>query len=125
MGWATTLVSPPDGDLTAFMASLEKLQRRTDDRYYYPGHGARLSSPQKMVTYQIFHRKNRESQILAALADGAATPMDLTRMIYVGTPVALYPAAARNVFSHLLDLLERKLVRAGDKISPESRFRLV
>ncbi len=76
MAWATTMVSPPDGDMAAFMASLRKMQGRRDkDRVYYPGHGAPVQDPAGMIDHQIAHREGREAQILATLRDmGAATP---------------------------------------------------
>ncbi|NOX72795.1 MAG: MBL fold metallo-hydrolase [Alphaproteobacteria bacterium] len=124
MSWATTLVSPPDGDLTAFMNSLEKLQKRTADQRYFPGHGAPLEDPHHMLAHQHAHRKSRESQILAALEDGAATPLALTGRIYTEIPEALIPMAARNVFAHLIDLVERNMARPLGPLSPEASFHL-
>ncbi|MCB1368067.1 MAG: MBL fold metallo-hydrolase [Rhodobacteraceae bacterium] len=125
MGWATTLVSPPDGDLTAFMASLARMAARGDDRCYFPGHGAELADPLGMVAYLADHRRNRESQILAALDDGDATPLALAQRIYTEIPVELIPAAARNVFAHLVDLVERNRAEAVDDLSPTTAFRLI
>jgi glyoxylase-like metal-dependent hydrolase (beta-lactamase superfamily II) len=124
MSWATTLVSPPDGDLTAFMASLEKLQHRGGDHRYFPGHGAVLEDPQHMLAHQHAHRLGRESQIVSALADGAATPLALTHRIYTEIPAALMPMAARNVFAHLIDLVERNIVVPLEQLSPEAAFQL-
>jgi len=123
MGWATTLVSPPDGDLTAFMQSLARLQGR-NDRRYYPGHGGPVEDPEGMLAHQIAHRKSREAQILEALKDGPATPMALARRIYTEIPPALIPAAARNVFSHLLDLFDRNLAETELPIAVGNAFRL-
>jgi glyoxylase-like metal-dependent hydrolase (beta-lactamase superfamily II) len=124
MSWATTLVSPPDGDLTAFMNSLEKLQKRKNDRRYFPGHGAPLENPHQMLTHQHAHRRGRESQILAALEDGAATPLTLTHNIYTEIPDALMSMAARNVFAHLIDLVERNLAEPVGILSPDASFQL-
>jgi glyoxylase-like metal-dependent hydrolase (beta-lactamase superfamily II) len=124
MSWATTLVSPPDGDLKAFMASLEKLQQRGADQRYFPGHGAVLENPQHMLEHQHAHRKDRESQIVAALEDGAATPLALTHRIYTEIPAALMPMAARNVFAHLIDLVERNVAVPLEQLSPEASFAL-
>lgn len=123
MGWATTLVSPPDGDLTAFMNSLALLAAREDGRYF-PGHGAPVLDPKGMVTYQIGHRKSREAQILECLATGSFTPLELAHRIYSEIPTSLIPAAARNVFSHLLDLYERNRVFCQGGLSPKSAFSL-
>jgi glyoxylase-like metal-dependent hydrolase (beta-lactamase superfamily II) len=125
MSWATTLVSPPDGDLTAFMASLEKLQARDQDHHYYPGHGAALADPQTMIRHQHGHRKNRESQILEALSERAFTPLELTHRIYTEIPDALMPMAARNVFAHLIDLLERNHASTQEHLSADGQFHLV
>ena len=71
MGWSTSVVSPPDGDMTAYMASLEKLMER-DDRVYYPGHGEAVDNPQRLVRGMLGHRKQREGQILRLLRAGGA-----------------------------------------------------
>jgi len=121
MGWATTLVSPPDGDLTAFMQSLRKMSTR-DDRVYFPGHGGMVDDPHGMVAHQIGHRNRRESQIMAALGDGPATALALAQRIYTEIPPELIPAAARNVFSHLLDLEERNLAAALGALTHTTLF---
>ncbi|PWE34144.1 MBL fold metallo-hydrolase [Maritimibacter sp. 55A14] len=110
MSWATTMVSPPDGDLTDFMASLELLAAREDDRLYLPGHGAALEDPLAMVHYQIAHRRGREAQILGELAAAPATPAQLARRIYTDVAPGLLPAAERNVLAHLIDLYGKEIV---------------
>ena len=122
MSWATTLVSPPDGDLGAFMASLERLVERPGDRRYYPGHGAVLEEPRVMLDHQLAHRRQREAQIRAALEDGPATPAELARRIYTDIDPRLIPAATRNVFAHLIDLSERNLATPAGPLSATSRF---
>jgi len=104
MGWSTTLVSPPDGDLTQFMASLERLKTRPEHTYY-PGHGAPLLNARTMLDYQINHRHMRETQILAAL-DHTRIPV-ITAQVYKGLDPRLLPMARRNVFAHLIDLCAR------------------
>jgi hydroxyacylglutathione hydrolase len=123
MGWATTMVSPPDGDMTAFMASLARMAAR-DDRVYYPGHGHAVEDPAAMITHQIAHRKGREAQILEGLAEGAADVMALTRTIYADVDPRLHGAAARNVFSHLIGLVEESRVEHDGRLSPTEKFRL-
>lgn len=123
MGWATSLVSPPDGDLTAFMASCEKLLPRTD-RIYYPGHGAPIDQPQDRVSWLIAHRRGREASILETLETGPKTPNILAAEIYQDTPQALLPAAARNVFAHLIDLSERGVVTPIGPLGPDVNFKL-
>ncbi|MBR9865432.1 MAG: MBL fold metallo-hydrolase [Rhodobacteraceae bacterium] len=123
MGWATTMVSPPDGDLTSFMASMEKLAAREGDSVYYPGHGGAIKDPAGMVAHQIRHRKSREVQILAALSGGnPATAQQLAEQIYTDVDPRLIPAATRNVFAHLIDLSERKRVESDGPISVDAVF---
>lgn len=121
MGWASSLVSPPDGDLTAFMASCLKLQAR-DWQVFYAGHGAPITEPTARLEWLITHRKTRESQILARLAEGPASVAALTASIYSDTPKSLLPAAERNVFAHLIDLTERGLVAAKPQLSQAAIF---
>jgi glyoxylase-like metal-dependent hydrolase (beta-lactamase superfamily II) len=123
MGWSTSLVSPPDGDMTAFMASLEVLGRAAD-RIYYPGHGDPVTEPQARVAELIAHRKSREAQIRAALGCGGhATAEDLARAIYTDVAPALIPAATRNVLAHLIDLWSRNEIACDTPITPATRFR--
>ncbi|MFV0624803.1 MBL fold metallo-hydrolase [Sphingomonas sp. ac-8] len=108
MGWSTTIVSPPDGDMTAYMASLETLMGR-DDRVYYPGHGEAVENPQRFVRGLLGHRKAREGQILRLLGEGVGAIPALVRRMYVGLDATLLPAAERSVLAHLLDLRGRGL----------------
>ncbi len=123
MSWATTLVSPPDGDLAAFMRSLERLRARIPhDRRYYPGHGDVLENVAAMIDWQIAHRRERESQIIEALDHGPATARGIARAVYAQLDPALLPFAARNVLAHLVDLVERKVVGHDGELAAESRF---
>ncbi|MEM1346278.1 MAG: MBL fold metallo-hydrolase, partial [Pseudomonadota bacterium] len=109
MGWSTTLVSPPEGDMAAFMASLARLGTRAKagrDRLYLPGHGAPVEDPAHLVAEQTAHRLKRAEQILTALAKGPADTPTLTRRIYTDTSPHLLPAAERNVLATLLWLTE-------------------
>ncbi len=111
MGWSTSIVSPPDGDMSAYMASLEKLMER-DDRVYYPGHGEAVDNPQRLVRGMLGHRKQREGQILRLLAAEEGMPIAaMTARMYVGLNPKLIPAAERSVLAHLYDLRNRGLVR--------------
>ena len=109
MGWSTTIVSPPDGNMTAYMASLDKLMAR-DDRVYYPGHGEAIDKPQRLVRGMLGHRKQREGQILRLLREGAMAIPAMVERMYVGLGQQLVPAAARSVLAHLYDLQTRGLV---------------
>lgn len=121
MGWASSLVSPPDGDLTDFMASCARLQER-DDRIYLPGHGAPVIEPAARVRRLIAHRTMREAAILDVLTHEPADAATLAARIYTDTPAALLPAAARNVFAHLVDLTQKKLISSENTLSWSARF---
>ncbi len=109
MGWATSVISPPDGDMGAYMASLDKLLAR-DDRIYYPGHGEAVEAPQRLVRGMLGHRKQREGQILRLLREGPRALAPMTERMYVGLDPRLIPAAERSVLAHLYDLRGRGLV---------------
>ncbi|MEL6319016.1 MAG: MBL fold metallo-hydrolase [Pseudomonadota bacterium] len=127
MGWATSLVSPPDGDMGAFMASLDRLATRQAgrqaDRIYLPGHGDPVADPSARVAELIAHRRAREAQVLAALAEGPATAAALAARIYREVDPRLLPMAARNVLSHLIDLTERGLAAPDGEPSAAAAFR--
>jgi glyoxylase-like metal-dependent hydrolase (beta-lactamase superfamily II) len=110
MGWSTTVVSPPDGDMSDYMASLEKLQVR-GDRVYYPAHGPAVTKPAQLVRGMIGHRRQRENQILRLLESGASTIAMLVPQMYAGVNPALHSAAGRSVLAHLIDLERRGRVR--------------
>ncbi|SDF03127.1 Glyoxylase, beta-lactamase superfamily II [Salipiger thiooxidans] len=123
MGWATSLVSPPDGDLTAFMSSLARLASRRW-QVFHPGHGAPVETPAERLETLASHRRMREAQILAALEDGASDAAGLAARIYTDTPPQLQSAAARNVLAHLIDLARRDLVTWRQGTSETSVFSL-
>jgi glyoxylase-like metal-dependent hydrolase (beta-lactamase superfamily II) len=123
MGWSTSLISPPDGDLTAFRASLQRLMTRFD-RIYYPAHGDAISDPQARLSELIAHRSGREAQILSALGDGPATPQALAARIYTGLAPGLIPVAERNVLAHLIDLVKRNIAVPDGAISATGQFHL-
>jgi glyoxylase-like metal-dependent hydrolase (beta-lactamase superfamily II) len=115
MGWSTTIVAPPDGDMAAYMASLDKLLAR-DDRTYFPTHGPPIEQPHEHVRKLIDHRRMRERQILEQLAGGEGSIARMVPKLYRDTDPILYPAAERSVLAHLLDLQQRGRVRReGDR----------
>jgi glyoxylase-like metal-dependent hydrolase (beta-lactamase superfamily II) len=117
MGWSTTVVAPPDGDMAAYMASLDKLMARSD-RIYYPAHGEPVERPQRFVRGLIGHRKQREGQILRLLKRGESDIQTMVGAMYKGLDPRLHGAAGRSVLAHLIDLKGRGLVRqAGDQWS--------
>ncbi len=124
MGWASSLVSPPDGDLTDFMAACHRLRAR-DWSVFHPGHGAPVTEPGERLDWLIQHRLGREAQILETLAQGSATAQQLAERIYTDTPRALLPAAERNVFAHLVDLTGRSRVAPEGELSATALFRRI
>ena len=112
MGWSTTVVSPPDGDMTSYMASLEKLLGR-NERVYYPGHGDAIERPQRLVRGLLGHRKQREGQILRLLREASQPIAAMLPRMYAGLDPRLLPAAERSVLAHLYDLQARGMVREG------------
>lgn len=124
MGWATSIVSPPDGDLTDFMASCRKL-RSIPARLYLAGHGDPVENPHERLDWLIAHRLSREAQIIATLGNGPATASELTKAIYTDVPAALLPAAERNVIAHLIDLTVQNRIAPIGPLSADARFSLV
>lgn len=110
MGWSTTVVSPPDGDMAAYMASLQRLLDR-DDAIYYPAHGPAVEKPQRLVRGLIGHRRQREGQILRHLKAGDGLIPDMVGDMYKGLDPRLHGAAGRSVLAHLIDMEARGMVR--------------
>lgn len=109
MGWSTSIVSPPDGDMGAYRASLDKLMHRAD-RIYYPAHGDPVENPRRLVRGMIGHRKQREGQIRRLLRAAPATIPAMVATMYGGIDPRLFAAAERSVLAHLIDLRARGLV---------------
>ena len=109
MGWSTTVVFPPDGDMGAYMASLDKLRQR-DDRVYYPAHGPAVTNPQQYVRHLAGHRLQREKQILRLVGEQPREVPDIVANAYPGLDPRLVTAAGGSVLAHLLDLEKRGLV---------------
>lgn len=124
MGWASSLVSPPDGDLTDFMASCRKLQR-LEARVLHSGHGAPIQNPAARLDWLISHRQSREAAILEELRKSPQDTATLTGRIYTDTPPALLPAARRNVLAHLVDLTVRGIAAPEGHLSETARFNLL
>jgi len=109
MGWAPSLVSPPEGDLTDFMASLDRVER-LGAMPYFPGHGAPIADGLSRVQDLRRHRLGRETAIRLAVTKGARTLDAITRAVYTDVPPALLPAATRNVLAHVIDLNTRAIL---------------
>lgn len=115
MGWSTTVIFPPDGDMAAYMSSLNKLLQR-EDRIYYPAHGPAIGNPGSYVQWLIDHRRERERQIMALIAGPPRTIPDIVADAYSGLDRRLTTAAAGSVLAHLLDLEQRgAVIREGDE----------
>jgi glyoxylase-like metal-dependent hydrolase (beta-lactamase superfamily II) len=115
MGWSTTVVFPPDGDMAAYMASLDKLRQR-DDRVYYPAHGPAVTNPQQYVRHLAGHRMQREKQILSIVREAPRAIPEIVARAYPALDPRLVTAAGGSVHAHLLDLERRGLVeRLGDE----------
>ncbi|WP_374420964.1 MBL fold metallo-hydrolase [Novosphingobium arvoryzae] len=110
MAWSTSVVSPPDGDMSAYMASLQKLYDR-EDRIYYPAHGPAVEKPRQLVRGMLGHRRQREAQILRLLGEGPQTIPAMVAVMYKGLDPRLTGAAGRSVLAHLLDLQNQQRVR--------------
>ena len=123
MAWSTPIVAPPDGSMSDYMASLDKLTRRSEP-IYLPGHGGAVRNAPRFVRHYIEHRKARESSILHRLGKGAADIPTLVRAIYIGLDPRLVPAAGRSVLAHLEDLTARGVVATDGPPSIESVYRL-
>lgn len=121
MGWASSLVSPPVGDLTAFMASLHRLAQN-EWRVFHSGHGAPVTAPNARISELVRHRLSREEAILSGVRKAPTTAEALARDIYIDTPPALLGAATRNVLAHLIDLTERKLIQPQGVLSRNCIF---
>ena len=111
MGWSTSVVSPPDGDMAAYLASLTLLQTR-EDRVYYPAHGPQIDNPRQFVRGMIGHRRQRERQIVTHLESGPRTIPELVGAMYKGLDPRLHGAAGRSVLAHLIDLASQSRVVA-------------
>jgi glyoxylase-like metal-dependent hydrolase (beta-lactamase superfamily II) len=122
MGWSTSVIAPPDGDMAAYMASLDKLLGRPD-KLYWPTHGPAIDEPQRHVRAFIAHRREREAGILKCLHAGIGDIDGIVARLYRGLDPRLRRAAGRSVEAHLLDLIGRGIVVA-DKPPPVASYRL-
>jgi glyoxylase-like metal-dependent hydrolase (beta-lactamase superfamily II) len=112
MGWSTSVVSPPDGDMGRYMWSLERIRARRYETLF-PAHGPPIRSVDAFLAAYIDHRRQREKQILLALeTGGAATVRQLVAQLYAEHDRRLHPAACHSVLAHLLDLFRRGVVEA-------------
>lgn len=123
MGWSTSIVSPPDGDMTAYMDSLKLLLGRDDD-IYWPTHGPAIRDPKPLVRAFIAHREERERQIVAEIAAGHGRIADMVPVMYAAVDKRLHPAAARSVLAHMTRLVAEGRVVADGPVSLSATYRL-
>lgn len=123
MAWATSIVAPPDGAMSDYMASLQKLARRPE-AVYFPGHGPAVAQAPRFVNAYILHRRAREAAILNRLGKGASDIPSLVTAIYVGLDPRLTSAAGLSVLAHLEDLVTRGLVATDGAPAVDGVFRL-
>ena len=123
MGWSTSVISPPDGDMADYFASLRKLLPR-EERLYYPTHGPGVPDPVPFVRDFIAHREDRERQIGAVLAQGPSTIPEMVKTMYREVPAHLHPAAARSVLAHLIHMVATGRAACDGAPGPASVYRL-
>ncbi|MCC0038147.1 MAG: MBL fold metallo-hydrolase [Brucellaceae bacterium] len=121
MAWATSIVAPPDGAMSDYMASLDKLLAR-DDTLFLPGHGGALRQPAKFMRGLRSHRKMRERAILERVKAGDRTVAEMVAAIYRDTDPRLHGAAGLSVLAHLEDLVARGRVTADDDVSIDAVY---
>lgn len=123
MGWSTTIVSPPDGNMTDYFASLDKLLER-DDEIYYPTHGAPIGQVHNFVRAYRAHRQLREEQITRVLADGPKTIPEMVAVMYADVDKSLHRAAARSVYAHLLHMAGDGRVKTDGEATADAIYRV-
>jgi len=119
MGWNTTVIAPPEGNMADFLVSLERLMQRRD-KIFLPAHGGRIQTPQRVVRAYITHRKWREQTILACLDEGVCTIPRIVARLYGALDADLKEAAALSVLAHLEHLIARDMVSAEGAVDPLS-----
>ena len=123
MGWSTTVIPPPDGDMTDYMESLERVKARDFD-VLWPTHGPPIREVTPFIEAYATHRRAREAQVLAAVGEGYERIVDMVPKLYADVDPRLHPAAARSVLGHMIDLVRRGKVATDGPASIDSRYRL-
>ncbi|MDO8289857.1 MAG: MBL fold metallo-hydrolase [Parvibaculum sp.] len=124
MGWSTSIVSPPDGNMHDYMKSLRLLLTR-DDEVYWPTHGPAIREPKPFVRAFIAHREEREASIVEQIKAGRTHIKDMVPVIYAAVDARLYPAAARSVYAHVLGMIEDGRIAVTGEPRMDSELRLV
>ena len=124
MAWNTSVVAPPEGRMSDYMRSLEKLLGR-HDTVYFPGHGGQSNEPQRLVRAFLGHRRMREQAIVDCIRSGVTSVDAIVRQLYKGLDEKLIPAAGLSVLAHVVHLAERGLVRYPEPLSRSSALAAV
>lgn len=124
MAWSTSIVSPPEGNMGQYLASLERIRRR-DFEILYPAHGPHLADPAPFITAYIAHRKRREAQVLEQLQVGPRAIRAMVDDLYRGVERRLHPAAMHMIWAHLIDLTERGVTIASPAPTLQAEYSLV
>ncbi len=123
MGWSTSVISPPDGDMADYLQSLRKVRDR-DDAVFWPTHGPPIRDPKPFVQSFLDHRERRDGQIRQSIADGQTTIAAMVPIIYVNAETRLYKAAGRSVLAHLIQMQDEGRVRCEGEADIESVYEL-
>ena len=115
MAWSTSVIVPPDGNMSDYMDSLQKIYER-DDKVYYPAHGKKVDKPRQLVRGMMGHRKQRERQILKLLEEAPHAITDMVPKMYKGLDPRLTGAAGQSVRAHLIDLEDRDIVTEDGEV---------
>ena len=121
MGWNTSVVAPPEGNMRDYLASLERLMGR-DDTVYFPGHGGRIDNPARFAKAFLIHRRNREQAILESIRAGNETIAEIVTQIYQGLDPRLVRAASMSVLAHIEHLVQRGMITSSEPIDLEARL---
>ena len=124
MDWSTSVISPPEGDISQFMNSCKKLCKLNWEKFY-PGHGFPVESPNKRLLELMHHRMTREAEIINILRETEATISQITKSVYLDINKNLITVASRNVKAHLIDLIIKKQVQVDDISSDNALFSLI
>ena len=123
MGWSTSVISPPDGDMGDYLRELERVRDR-DFAKLWPTHGPSIDAPRPFIQAYIDHRRTREAQILAQLEAGHDTIRDMVTAMYADIDKRLHPAAAHSVLAHMIHLVDTGRAACDGEVGLNSRFKL-
>jgi glyoxylase-like metal-dependent hydrolase (beta-lactamase superfamily II) len=121
MGWSTTVIVPPDGDMAAYYESLRTIRAR-NFQTLWPTHGPPVTDPTPFIDAYLAHRLAREDQIIALLREGKTTIGEMVPIIYAAVDPRLYPAASRSMLAHLIRMTREGIVSTEGQAEADSRY---